>query len=908
MHDVNSTGLRWLLRAVNGLVCLLIVNALYLVAVRINAPGVDPGASSEKFQWMFLAHLFFGVLLVPVFLAYLMGHVHRGRGRHNARARLYGALLALSGTAVIASGLLLTRGIPWLELQSGLQRAVYYWLHVALPLPVFALAVMHRRAGSGFRWNTPALTGIAALLLTAGFLHLLPGGESSAPEPVDAVDFSPSLASTEHGGLIAAPALMMDDYCADCHQDIHASWAQSAHRFSSLNNPVYAFSFENTRNFLHHRDGSAEAIRFCAGCHDPVLMFSGRLMQAEVEEPEARAGITCIACHAITDIKSTRGNADYVIGVPGHYPFADSQNALLKWVNHQLIKANPAYHKQTFLKPLHREPEFCGSCHKVHIPKALNNYKWLRGQNHYDSFILSGVSGAGVNSFYYPDKPLDSCGACHMKAVVSTDLAATRDAEDGAFKVRDHLIPGGHSALSRQMGIKGQRDEKIQEMLEGSLRVDLFGLRKAARPDGTFLGPTGVNPVVVRRGDSYLLEVVLRTLTPGHAFTQGTADSNEVWLEILVREGTQLRYHSGRLDPTTGAVDPDAHFVNSYLVDRNGERISTRNVEDIFATVYNHQIGPGAADTIHYEITVPANAGNALTVEARLHYRKFSSAMVTAVNKDAAHFNDLPVITIASDRIKLAVEGGTGVTDAARPVQDTKAWERWNDYGIGLLAKPGLGQLRQAEEAFRQVEDAGSAAGAINLARTYLRGGQLDGAAAALSRATTDDRVAPPWTRAWLESELALSNGRVDAAIALLKQLAASDFPGASERGFDFSRDYRVWLRLGQAFWLRARMERGTDRQEFRTAYLAQAENAYQEVLRLEPEMRDAHYGLAQLYRALGDSKRSLAHGALHEQYRPDDSARGRAVAAARDRDSAARRATNDIVVYPLSTCIDDAC
>ncbi|MDZ7749293.1 MAG: hypothetical protein U5K43_11075 [Halofilum sp. (in: g-proteobacteria)] len=40
----------------------------------------------------------------------------------------------------------------------------------------------------------------------------------------------------------------------------------------------------------------------------------------------------------------------------------------------------------------------------MHIPEAVNDYKWIRGQNHYDSFLLSGVSGHGVSSFYYPPR------------------------------------------------------------------------------------------------------------------------------------------------------------------------------------------------------------------------------------------------------------------------------------------------------------------------------------------------------------------------------------------------------------------------------------------------------------------------------------------------------------------------
>src|SRR6185436_18079308 len=151
------------------------------------------------------------------------------------------------------------------------------------------------------------------------------------------------------------------------------------HRFSSFNNPAYLFSIRETRRVLLARDGNVRASRFCAGCHDPVPLFSGAFDDAafdDVADPKAQAGITCVACHAITAINSPRGNADYTIEPPIHYPFVDSDNRLLRWLNRQLIRANPAFHKRTFLKPLHKTPEFCATCHKVHIPAALNDYKW----------------------------------------------------------------------------------------------------------------------------------------------------------------------------------------------------------------------------------------------------------------------------------------------------------------------------------------------------------------------------------------------------------------------------------------------------------------------------------------------------------------------------------------------------
>ena len=124
----------------------------------------------------------------------------------------------------------------------------------------------------------------------------------------------------------------------------------------------------------------------CAGCHDPVPLFSGAFDEVDFDDenhPTAHAGITCVSCHAIEQLGSPRGNADYVISAPEEYPFAFSENKYLAFVNGLLIKGKPQLHKESFLKPLHKTSEFCGTCHKVHIPEALNKYKWLR-QNHYD--------------------------------------------------------------------------------------------------------------------------------------------------------------------------------------------------------------------------------------------------------------------------------------------------------------------------------------------------------------------------------------------------------------------------------------------------------------------------------------------------------------------------------------------
>ncbi|MFO1511814.1 MAG: hypothetical protein U1F83_02705 [Verrucomicrobiota bacterium] len=72
--------------------------------------------------------------------------------------------------------------------------------------------------------------------------------------------------------------------------------------------------------------------------------------------------------------------------------------------------------------------------------------------------------------------------------------------------------------------------------------------------------------------------------------------------------------YSGGLGPFR-EVDPWAHFLNVYMLDRYGNRIDRRNPQDIFTPLYNHQIPPGAAQVVHYELIVPKNHTGPLTVK-----------------------------------------------------------------------------------------------------------------------------------------------------------------------------------------------------------------------------------------------------------------------------------------------------
>ena len=901
---VRAVGprLRIILFGIFVLFALLGANSAYLSSITFLEWFRGETYQNYFYQFMFLGHLVLGLLILLPVIFFGIFHIKNAWNRPNKRAASVGYALFSISLILLFSGLALMR-VEGFEIKSPDARNLIYWTHVISPILAVWFYILHRLAGPKIKWKTgvswSALVGVVVVILV--MLHTQDPRNWNVAGPKEGVKyFEPSLARTASGNFIPAETLMMDKYCQECHPDVYEGWFHSVHHFSSFNNEPYHFSVTETRAKLLERDGNVKASRWCAGCHDPVPFFSGAFDDPKFDtrnHPTAHAGITCTVCHAITHVNSTKGNADYTIEEPVHYPFAKSKNSILKFINRQMVKAKPEFHKKTFLKDLHKTPEFCSTCHKVSLPFELTQYKeWLRGQNHYDNYHLSGVSGHGVRSFYYPPKAIGDCNQCHMPLKASDDFGADFfSGKSNGLQIHDHLFHGANTAIAH---IRDKPDiiKVHQEFLKDSVLVEIFGIKEGGQVDGELIAPIRPTIPSLTPGKEYLLEVVVRTMKVGHLFSQGTVDSNEIWVDVTLENNGKNIGRSGGLGKGK-EVDPWSHFINVYMLDKDGNRIDRRNASDIFTPLYNNQMPPGSGQVVHYLFKVPEDTEGEIDVTVKLNYRKFDAKYMKYVYPNKPE-NDLPITLMSSDKVTFSANGNSTIGQVPKKPE----WQRWNDYGIGLLLKGDKGsergELIQAEQAFKRVEGLGYASGALNLARVYIKEGRLEEAVDALGRAAAANPPAPPWTVAWFNGIVNKQNGFLDRSIENFRSILEDRSQEQIDRGFDFSQDYVLLNELGQTLFERSKMERVNEKK--RNDFLSRALKRFEQTLKFDSENLTAHYNLALIHSQLGNEDLASKHRRLHEKYRPDDNARDIAVANARRANPAADNAAQAITIYKL--------
>jgi len=723
--------------------------------------------------------------------------------------------------------------------------------------------------------------------------------------------FFPSSVRTTHGGTVDSKVYMGSESCArsGCHPDVFDQWNSSAHHFSSFNNQWYRKSIEYMQEVA-----GIEASKWCGGCHDPAILQSGmmdRPIAEIVDTEEAQTGLSCTACHMISQVHSSMGQGDYEITVPPLHDLATSDNPILNAVHDTLVRLDPEPHRRTFLKPFfenENSAEFCASCHKVHLDVPVNNYRWIRGFNSFDNWQASGVSGFGARSFYYPPEP-KNCLDCHMPMVESDDAGH----HDGV--IRSHRFAAANTALPTANRDEEQLKAVVDFLQARQVTIDIFAMTEAQPIESvdqggvnlegpalatsfaigeeqgmavgggslmqgeaeTIFAPVDRVPATVRRGDSMRVDVVVRTRGVGHFFPGGTVDAFEVWLELKATDDQgQVLFWSGMADEDS-PVEPGAAFYRALLIDAHGNPIDKRNAFANRALVYAKLIPPGAGDTVRFRLDIPEHAGDTIQLEAKLNYRKFAwfnthwaYAGVPDPSQEGAEFSrdfDDRRFVFTGDTSKVSGEVKEIPTIPIVVMAESNATLSVVEAGADL---PDMSDAREKPSIDRERwNDYG-----IGL----LRQGDLRGARRAFGRVTD---LEPDYVDGWVNlGRVALAEGDLDAAAEVLGEALriapdlarAHYFSGLVDKELgeydaalehfhttaaQYPRDRVVRNAIGRIHFLRREFEQAISELEL--------------VLDIDPEDLTAHYNLMLAYRGARDLESSDLHRQYYERFKADE-------------------------------------
>jgi tetratricopeptide (TPR) repeat protein len=918
------------IRTLRGLLAFLAVSAVYLYA--FPAPNIPYAAAVILHAGLGLVAT---LLLVPALL-----RVFR---RSDLFTRLAG-LVAFAGA--VLGCILIKTGAAHAE-----DRLLYAHIYVSAVAVVLFLVVRLRGRGFGPTLvRAVAVTAVVAAIGYGAWYQRTQRWEATnrienpavAPESMDNEGdgpngmFFPSSAQTRHKGHIPSSYFTESQACERCHEDIYKQWQHSMHHFSSFNNQWYRKAVE----YMQQVD-SPKSSKWCAGCHDPALLYSGKfdtpVKDLDLKSPEANAGLGCMMCHSIVQVKSTMGQADFFLEYPKLHKLAASNNPVIRFAHDWITKLNPEPHRRVFLKPFMKEQtaEFCSTCHKVHLDEPVNHYRWVRGFNEYDNWQASGVSGLGARSFYYPPKP-QQCADCHMPLTPSKDFGNVN-----GF-IHSHQFPAANTAVPFA-NEDAQQLALTQKFLKDSVTVDIFALSPETGTTGggysqsemstnfavgeeaetstpaaagggsvrAITAPLNRVNATVRRGDDVRVDVVVRTRKVGHFFPGGTIDAYDTWVELkAVDDKGQTLFWSGRIeDDGKGPVDPGAHFYRSLMIDEHGHPIDKRNAWATRAVVYVRLIPPGAADTVHYKLHIPENAGGKITLTSRLLYRKFSYANTqfayagrfdaTEHDKYNANFDDriqtlatnfgdvsgkikaipdIPVTTISENAVTVNVAAHSSKAAEPQVALNKDDWTRWNDYGIGLFLQ---GDLKGAAQAFGKITDIDPtiADGWVNLGRVAVQEGDMDRARTVLEKALA---LQPKLARAnYFYAKVLRNDGDYDGAMTHLN-LVLEQYP----------RDRVVRNELGRVYFLERKYN--------------DAIREFQQTIAVDPEDLQANYNLMLCYQGLGDEAQSQLHRKLYLRFKADEASQTLtgAYRQAHPADNNERQAIHEHVTAPLNDLV----
>ena len=661
--------------------------------------------------------------------------------------------------------------------------------------------------------------------------------------------FLPSNATTDTGEFISPKSFYTAEYCGHCHQEAHTQWRESAH--SNANRAPWYL-----RNVgLLNTEKGIEFSRHCEGCHDPIALVSGALTEgAPKKRPYDQDGVTCSVCHSITK-GDTRGTGSYVMGVPAVLVDEDGK-PITREVSDAEILTHLDRHSKAVMKDFYKTSEFCASCHKAALPKALNDYKWQRAIFLYDEWQQSSFAKQSPLPFYTKDT-VSTCQTCHMQRepLKTTDYGAKKG------QLASHRWLGANTVVPKYYGFDDQATRIVQFLQANVFNVDIFALERGEEADvaagiseaapqtspgkpQSLIAPLGLTSFKISPGELVTANVIIQNKGIAHSHVPEQRDMYESWVAFTVKDGTGKVIDDSGFIKNNGDLDERAHSFTNRLINVKGTLNGHHEVWDNRVVAYNNTIQSGRSQLVRYSFHMPKTAGGEVTVTATVKYRRFNQHFMDfGVNKN--HY-EMPTVDMVSQSrtIHVGDNAATSLSPAEAKLEN-KEWMRWNNYGIALLDAQ---QYAASVAAFQRVQKLRPdyADSFTNQAIVDILWEKYDDARPSLAKALT---LAPGNARALYYRALVERNeGNLDLAIEDLKLVA---------KAFPQSRD--AHRELGFAYYQQHKYP------------LARAE--YEYVQSIDPDDLSAHYNLAILYRRLGIKDKAAIEAAKFADQKDDPTA-----------------------------------
>jgi len=627
-------------------------------------------------QWGVLIHTVLGLgFLVPV-LIYAFRHWKHYRTQAVSDVVLLGYIAVTLLAACLVSGIVVTAQALFATKTSAIWRDVHLLTTVGLFLSGgvhLVLSYLRTRKVGDARSARAGLVQAGGLAVAACLLVGIALAAYKGRQPVNQLPadyrylygkdrpFAPSLARTSTGGAIDSQSLAGSESCgtSNCHKEIVEEWRPSAHRYAAMDTVFLAI-----QEVMAKQNGP-ESTRYCAGCHDPISLFSGTkniFVENLTSLTGYQEGISCLVCHAIqkTDV---RGNANYTIMQPSEYLWQWDTEGAGRVARDFLIRAYPAEHNR-LSKRMFKTPEFCAACHKQFIDQEVNRVGWVQLQNQYDNWAASHWFTKGNSQ-----KTVE-CRECHMPLARSLDPAAgdsadyNRTAGDG--KHRSHRFVAANNFMPGVLKLNGAEEHTklTEQWLRGEFAIPEIQKKWA---EGPIVKISIDAPGSVKPGERTALRVMLASNKVGHDFPTGPLDMIQSWIHLTVRdEQGRTVFESGRRDQDH-FIEPGSFLFKAEPVDQYGNLIDRHNLWEMVGVRYRRSLFPGYADFVDYKLDCPSGSpktmrgdentsfqfaapgsksGRKLQVTARLLYRKIDQFLLNYVEGGKSK-RTAPVVEIA---------------------------------------------------------------------------------------------------------------------------------------------------------------------------------------------------------------------------------------------------------------------